>query len=146
MLEVGNGGLSTEENQSHFAMWAMLAAPLLTGNDIRSMPATITSILTNRDVIAVNQDPLGKQGTRLSSQNGLEIWSRPLSGNNAYAVALFNRTSNAASLTLNFSQLGLSGQVTVRDLWHQTDLGPSSGSYTAMNVPSHGVVMVRVAQ
>jgi alpha-galactosidase len=151
VLEVGNGGLSVAQNQSHFGMWAMLAAPLLTGNDLRSVPADIVAILTNADIIAVDQDPLGKQGTRISSQNvgngqSLETWSKQLSGNGVYAVALLNNTNNAASMTLNFSQIGLSGQVSVRDLWQHTDLGTFSGSYTAMQIPSYGVAMLRVTQ
>ena len=148
MLEVGNGGLTADENKSHFSMWAMLGAPLLAGNDLRSMPAATKTILTNTEVIAVDQDLLGAQGTLVATpQSGLQVWSKPLSGNNVRAVALLNRNGSAASITVSFTQIGLSGgAASVRDLWQHSDLGTYSGSYAAMNVPSHGVVMLRIAQ
>jgi hypothetical protein len=112
------------------------------------MSATTKAILTNAEVIAVDQDPLGKQGTLVATpQTGLQVWSRSLSGNNVRAVALFNRNGSAANITVSFAQIGLSsGQASVRDLWQHADLGALSGSYTATNVPSHGVVMLRIAQ
>jgi alpha-galactosidase len=148
MLEVGNGSLSDDENKAHFSLWAMLAAPLIAGNDLTKMSATTKAILTNAEVIAVDQDPLGKQGTLVATpQTGLQVWSRSLSGNNVRAVALFNRNGSAANITVSFAQIGLSsGQASVRDLWQHADLGALSGSYTATNVPSHGVVMLRIAQ
>ena len=148
MLEVGNGSLTQDENESHFSMWAMLAAPLLAGNDLRSMTAATTAILTNTEVAAVDQDPLGKQGTLVATpQSGLQVWSKPLSAGNVRAVGLLNRNATAASITVSFTQLGLSGaSATVRDLWHHRDLGTFSGSYTATNVPSHGVAMLRIVQ
>jgi alpha-galactosidase len=146
MLEVGNGTLTADENRSHFSMWAMLAAPLLAGNDLRSMSAGTTAILTNAEVIAVDQDPLGAQGTLVATpQTGLQVWSKPVSGGNARAVALLNRNPAAASITVTFAQIGLpNAQATVRDLWQHADLGSFDGSYTANAVPSHGVVMVRI--
>lgn len=148
MLEVGNGSLSTDENKSHFSMWAILAAPLIAGNDIRSMSQATKTTLTNTDVIAVDQDPLGQQGTLVATpQSGLQVWSKTLSGTNARAVALLNRNGSPASITVSFTQVGLSNaQASVRDLWQQVDLGMSNGSYTATNVPSHGVVMLRITQ
>jgi alpha-galactosidase len=148
MLEVGNGSLSSEENKSHFSMWAILAAPLIAGNDLTSMSASTKSILTNTEVIAVDQDPLGKQGTLVATpQTGLQVWSKTLTGSNARAVALFNRNGNPADITVSFTQIGLSnGQATVRDLWQHADLGSFNGSYTAANVPSHGVAMLRITQ
>ena len=145
MLEVGRG-MSADEDRSHFGMWAILAAPLITGNDIRSMSAATKAILTNADVIAVNQDPLGKQGTRVATPgSNLEVWSKQLSGTNTRAVALFNRSGSAASMTVTWTQLGLpAGSATVRDLYAQKDLGPSTDSYTATSVPSHGIVMLKI--
>jgi alpha-galactosidase len=147
MLEVGNGSLTADENQAHFSMWAILAAPLLAGNDLRSMSVPIRAILTNAEVIAVDQDPLGVQGTRVASPaTGLEIWSKPLAGGNVRAVALLNRNATAGSITVTFAQIGLaSGQASVRDLWQHADLGTFDGAYTANAVPSHGVVMLRIA-
>ena len=148
MLEVGNGGLTADENTSHFSMWAMLAAPLIAGNDLRSMSNATQTILTNTEVVAVEQDSLGAQGTLVATpQSGLQVWSKPLSGSNVRAVALLNRNSGSASVTVNFMQIGLSNAAaSVRDLWQHADLGMHGGSYTAVNVPSHGVAMLRIAQ
>ncbi len=89
MLEVGNGKLTLAENRAHFSMWAMLAAPLLAGNDLPHMKPEIKAILTNRDVIAIDQDKLGKQGTRVYSDGEVEVWTRHLAGG-ALAVAVLN--------------------------------------------------------
>jgi alpha-galactosidase len=147
MLEVGNGSLTETENRAHFSLWAMFAAPLIAGNDLTSMSATTTAILTNAEVIAVDQDALGNQAKVVATpQTGLQVWTKNLS-DNARAVALFNRNGSAASITVTFSQVGISsGKVTVRDLWQKADLGSFEGSYTASNVPSHGVVMLRLSQ
>ncbi|HVZ89264.1 MAG TPA: glycoside hydrolase family 27 protein [Polyangia bacterium] len=146
MLEVGNSGLSDTEGQTHFSMWAMLAAPLIAGNDLRSMSATTKATLTNSEVIAVDQDPLGNQGRLVASPGtNLQVWSKTLTGTNARAVALLNRGTGTASITVQWSALGIpTGAATVRDLWNHTDLGSFSGSYTASSVPSHGVVMLKV--
>jgi alpha-galactosidase len=144
MLEVGRG-MSADEDRSHFGMWAILAAPLITGNDLAKMSATTKAILTNPDVIAVNQDPLAKQGTRVATSGSNEVWSKEMSGTNARAVALFNRSGSAASMSVTWTQIGLpAGSATVRDLYAQKDLGPSTDSYTATSVPSHGIVMLKI--
>ena len=145
MLEVGRG-MSADEDRSHFGMWAMLAAPLIAGNDIRSMSTTTKAILTNADVVAVDQDPLGKQATLVATPgSNLQVWSKQLSGTNARAVALFNRSGAVASISVTWSQIGLpAGSATVRDLFAQKDLGASSDSYTATSVPTHGVVMLKI--
>jgi alpha-galactosidase len=148
MLEVGNGSLTADENKSHFSMWAMLAAPLLAGNDLRSMASSTTGVLTNSEMIAVDQDALGAQATLVATPTaGLQVWSKPLTGSGDRAVALLNRNGSAASITVTFAQIGLgTGTATVRDLWQHSDLGTFSGSYTATSVPSHGVVVLRIAQ
>jgi len=129
MLEVGNGGMTDTEYRSHFSLWAMMAAPLIAGNDLRSMTQATREILTNAEVIAVDQDPLGIQGRPISSSTTLEVWSKRLSGNQSYAVILFNRTAAAASITVTWSSLGItSSSATVRDLWSHMDLGPSRPS------------------
>jgi alpha-galactosidase len=145
MLEVGRG-MSADEDRSHYGMWAMLAAPLIAGNDIRSMSSTTKAILTNADVVAVDQDPLGKQGTLVAtSGSNLEVWSKQLTGTNTRAVALFNRSGGTASISVTWSQIGLpSGAATVRDLYAQKDLGSFTNSYTASSVPTHGIVMLKV--
>lgn len=147
MLEVGNGSLTDNENRAHFSLWAMFAAPLIAGNDLTTMPAATKAILTNPEVIAVDQDPLGNQAKVVATpQSGLQVWSKTLSDSKARAVALFNRNASAASITVKFADVALSGQVAVRDLWQKTDLGSFSDSYTATSVPSHGVVLLRLSQ
>lgn len=104
------------------------------------------AILTNLDIIAVDQDPLGKQGTRVATPGtNLEVWSKQLTGTNARAVALFNRSGSAASMTVKWTDIGIpAGSATVRDLYAQKDLGDSTDSYTATRVPSHGIVMLKI--
>ena len=146
MMEVGNG-LNDTEGRAHFSLWAIMAAPLIAGNDLRSMSATTKAILTNSEVIAVDQDPLGIQGQVVASPGtDLQVWSKKLSGTNARAVVLFNRGSGSASITVRWTSIGIpAGAATVRDLWSHTDLGSFNDSYTASSVPSHGVVMLRIA-
>jgi len=145
MMEVGNG-LTDTEGRAHFSMWAILAAPLIAGNDLRSMSAATKATLTNTEVIAVDQDAMGVQGRLVASPGtNLQVWSKTLSGTNTRAVALLNRGTAAASITVQWSALGIpTGAATVRDLWNHSDLGMFSGSYTASSVPSHGVVMLKV--
>ncbi len=144
MLEVGNGGMSNTEYRAHFSMWSMLAAPLMAGNDIRSMTPEIASILTNREVIAVDQDSLGSQGVRVRKDGDSEVWSKQLA-DGSRAVALLNRGAAPTQISVAWNEIGYPAQLkaTVRDLWEKKDLGKKSGSYSA-TVPSHGVVMVRV--
>jgi alpha-galactosidase len=144
MLEVGNGGMTTEEYRSHFSMWAMLAAPLIAGNDLRDMKPEIHDILTNKEVIAVDQDPLGSEGKRIVKDGDLEVWARPLQGGNR-AVILFNRSSAELKIGVGWDALGYPDHfsATVRDLWQHKDLGKFTGNFSAM-VPSHGVVMITV--
>jgi alpha-galactosidase len=144
MLEVGNGELTAAENRSHFSFWALLAAPLMAGNDLRDMKPEVHDILTNKEVIAVNQDPLGRQGRRVWKNGDLEVWSKPLA-RGARAVILFNRGVTEQEITARWGDLdypeGLSAAV--RDVWEKKDLGKVSGRFLA-KVPSHGVVMVTV--
>lgn len=146
MMEVGNGSLTDAEGRSHFSMWAMLAAPLIAGNDLRSMSAATKATLTNTDVIAVNQDPAGQQGRLVASPGtALQVWSKTLAGTNVRAVALLNRGTPSASITAEWSALGIpAGSASVRDLWSHTEMGAFIGAYTASSVPGHGVVMLRV--
>jgi alpha-galactosidase len=144
MLEVGNGGMSLTEYRAHFSMWCLLAAPLMAGNDIRTMSAGIHDILTNKEAIAIDQDPLGREGRRVKRADGLEVWAKQLA-DGGRAVALLNRTGAEANITVSWTDLGYPDHVPakVRDLWAKKDLGEKSGSFSAP-VPSHGVVMVRI--
>jgi alpha-galactosidase len=143
MLEVGNGGMTHDEYVTHMSLWAILAAPLLAGNDIRSMNDETKSILLNKEVIAVDQDAKGVQGHRVWDEGPLEIWARPL-GDGSSAVGLFNRGQSEFQMTVNFTTVGVHGSARVRDLWRHQDLGTMSGSYTTA-VPKHGAVMVKVS-
>lgn len=143
MLEVGNGTLSDVESRSHFGLWAMMAAPLIAGNDLRSMSAATRAILTNAEVIAVDQDTLGKQGAPISASTELEVWAKPLAGG-AHAVLLFNRTDLEADITVTWQSLGISGAARVRDLWLHAEIGRIPAQYTASAIPPHGSVMLLV--
>ncbi len=144
MLEVGNGGMTAGEYRAHFSMWAMLAAPLIAGNDLRSMTPEIRDILTNREIIAVDQDRLGKEGTRVRDDGDQEVWVKPMA-DGSRAVALLNRGAQDATIAVSWKELGMPADhaAPVRDLWAHRDVGPATGHYAA-TVPAHGVVVVRV--
>jgi alpha-galactosidase len=144
MLEVGNGGMTTTEYRSHFSLWAILAAPLIAGNDLRSMTLEIHDILTNKEVIAVDQDPLGREGRRVAKDGDLEIWAKQMQ-DGSRAVVLLNRGSSKHEITVNWQELGYPQHLSasVRDLWTHKDQGNSTGKFSA-EVESHGVVMVTV--
>ncbi len=144
MLEVGNGGMTDAEYRAHFSLWAIMAAPLMAGNDLRSMSPATRAILTNAEVIAVDQDSLGAQGRVVLDRGyGAQVWSRELR-DGSRAVALFNQRSDSVSITAHWSDVGLPrGRAMVRDLWGHADLGPFSDAYTARVAP-HSVVMVRI--
>ncbi len=144
MLEVGNGGMSDDEYKTHMSLWSILAAPLLAGNDLSKMTPETLAILTNKEVIAVDQDPLGKQGDRAFAVGLTEIWTKPLSGG-ALAAGLFNRDTEAHSVTLKLKDIGFSNHAKLRDLWTHQDVTASDGSYT-VTVPPHGVVMLKVSR
>jgi alpha-galactosidase len=143
MLEIGNGGMSADEYRTQMSLWAILAAPLLAGNDLSKMDETTSSILMNREVIAVDQDSLGAQGFRLAP---LQTWVRPLAGG-AKALAIFNFVTDDVPqpVTVQLKDLGFTGPVHARDLWAHKDLGVLEESFTA-TPPKGGVVMLRLWQ
>jgi len=144
MLEVGNGGMTKDEYRTHFSMWAMFSAPLLAGNDISNMSADTKEILLNKEVIAIDQDSLGIQGSRVKKADDLEVWSKQLA-DGGRAVALVNRGTGIAKITATWQDIGYPSSLSasVRDLWAARDAGRHLGSYSA-DVPSHGVVMVKI--
>jgi alpha-galactosidase len=144
MLEVGNGGMTKEEYRTHFSMWSLFSAPLLAGNDISNMSADTKEILLNKEVIAIDQDPMGIQGRRVKKTGDLEVWAKQLA-NGGRAVVLLNRGTGTAKITTSWEDIGYPSTLaaSVRDLWAAKDLGRLTGSYSA-EVPSHGVVMVKV--
>jgi alpha-galactosidase len=144
MLEVGNGGMDRDEYRTHMALWALLAAPLLAGNDLRSMSAETKEMLTNGEVLSVDQDAKGVQGHRIWEEGPLEIWAKPLA-DQSQAVGLFNRSEAALKMTLDFKAIGFSGGAKVRDLWEHKEIGTVQDTYT-VEVPKHGVVLLKVSR
>jgi len=144
MLEVGNGGMKPDEYRVHMALWALLAAPLLSGNDLRNMTSETKEMLTNSEVIAVDQDAKGVQGHRVWDEGPLEIWAKSLADGSS-AVGLFNRGESELKITLDFKTLGINGRAKLRDLWQHKDVGVADDSYTAA-VPKHGVVLLKVSK
>jgi alpha-galactosidase len=144
MLEVGNSGLTVSESRAHFSLWAILAAPLIAGNDIINMSDEIREILTNKEVIAVDQDSLGKQGTRVKDLGDLEVWARQLH-DGSRAVVLFNRGKDAAEISFEWTDIGYPNtlKANVRDLWKHEDIGKFVGGFSA-KVNGHDVVMIKV--
>ncbi len=143
MLEVGNGKMNTEEYRTHMSLWAILAAPLLAGNDLANMSPDTLAILTNREVIAVDQDALGKEGDRVYAEGPIEVWSRPLSGG-AVAVGVFNRQNGVLPAHVDFTRLGFKHTVHARDLWLHKDL--TLPEHYDVQLPPHGVLMLRVTR
>jgi alpha-galactosidase len=144
MLEVGNGGMTDTENRSHFSLWALLAAPLIAGNDLQHMTPAIHDILTNKEVIAVNQDTLGREGERVAKNGDLEVWSKQLK-DGSRAVILLNRGATEQQISATWEEVGYPSSLSasVRDLWQHKDLGKMTEKFSA-TVASHGVVMVTV--
>src|SRR6185295_13858558 len=101
----GNGGMTTNEYRAHFSLWAILAAPLIAGNDLRNMSPEIKAILTNKELIAINQDPLGRQASRVWKEGDLEIWAKPLK-DGSRAVLLLNRGTSEAEIIALWTVLG----------------------------------------
>jgi alpha-galactosidase len=145
MLEVGNGGMTTAEYRSHFSLWAMMAAPLIAGNDIAHMDDATRAILLNKEVIAVDQDPLGIQGHRVVKDGNSEVWLKTLSGG-AVAVLLFNRGDQPATIRASAEQIGwpASKRARIRDLWAHREMRVRRDGLEATLEP-HGVAMFRVS-
>jgi alpha-galactosidase len=146
MLEVGNRGLSSAESRAHFSLWCMIAAPLIAGNDVRHMSEETRLTLTDKEVIAIDQDKLGKEGFRALSEPGksIEIWVRELS-DKEWAVCALNTGPAAADLTIEWDRLGwfLHGTFGLRDVWAKKPVGDTTKPYTT-RVDSHGVTLLRL--
>jgi len=145
MLEVGRG-LTAEEDKSHFSMWCIMSSPLILGNDMTTLSQTTKNILTNNEVIAVDQDTTGLQAKVVTDNgSGLQVWAKNTNGklSKERAVVLFNRSNATATMSVKWKDLDLLGAASVRDLWLHSDLGTMDSMYTS-SVPSHGVVMLKV--
>ena len=153
MMEVGNG-MSTDEDRAHFSMWCMLAAPLIAGNDLTAMSEETCSILTNRGAIAVNQDPLGIQGFRYASENGVETWFKPLAGGD-WAVCFLNRGTSVQSVIFPWKEAAVTDTLSgrdaafakvkyrIEDIWAVKDAG-TTGKPLAVKIRPHDVAMFRL--
>ena len=144
ILQIGLGSMKYDEEKTQMTLWCILAAPLLAGNDLSHMTQQTLALLTNPEVIAVDQDSKGIEGHRVWEEGPLEVWSKPLA-DGGRAVALFNRSLSALSLEVRFADIGVRGKASVRDLWERKDLGVFTGRFEAQ-VPSHGAAMFKVTE
>ena len=142
VLQVGLGKLSNDEGRTQMTLWCILAAPLLAGNDLTKMTKETLETLTNPEVVAVDQDPLGIEGHRVWQEGPLEVWMKPLS-DGSKAVGLFNRSGSGLPIRVRFGAIGVGHSALVRDLWTRKDLGTFAEKYTA-DVPKHGAVLIKV--
>jgi alpha-galactosidase len=134
--------LSPNEQYTHISLWCLLSSPLLLGCDLTQLDAFTLNLLTNDEVLDVNQDPLGKQARRVTQTDNLEVWAKEME-DGSLAVGLFNRGEVESKVAANWSELQLNGKQIVRDLWRQKDLGEFENQFSA-TVPRHGVVLVRL--
>jgi len=143
MLEIGDGGLTPAEDTTHFAMWCMFAAPLFLGTDLSKLTSAQLSLVSNPELIAIDQDSEGHEGHYVKAQSGVEEWMRPLSGG-SYAVAMFNENSSPTTVSATLAALGIpAGSYTVRDVVNRTDLASTSSGLT-LTPTGHGISMVKL--
>jgi alpha-galactosidase len=144
MLEVGNGRMSDDAYRTHMGLWAIMAAPLIAGNDLRTMSAATRAILLNPEVIAVDQDPAGVQGRRLFREGASQVWMRPLTGDGLRAVVLYSSNLfGAENAYVTWEEIGLApGAAWVRDLWRREDLGDYDGGFGATLAPLASVMLL----
>ncbi|GES98296.1 glycoside hydrolase family 27 protein [Rhizophagus clarus] len=142
MLQVGNGNLTLDEQKSHFSLWAALKAPLLLGFDIRYPSNDTLEIVNNTEIIAINQDPLGKSVNLAQSTKTMDIWTGELS--DGYVALLLNKAGSSITIDLNFTaHLNVLGELSIRDLWEHEDKGVYNDSYSR-DVPTHGIVVLKL--
>ncbi len=147
MLEVGNGKLTPDENRTHMGLWAMLAAPLLAGNNLSQLTPEVMSVLTNREIIALDQDSLGRQADRIFAEGPIEIWARPLA-DGGRALAIFNFGEQRSYLhgsSLHLNEVGLLTGWRARNVWEGKDLGEISES-SSFTIPRHGSIVLRLSR
>lgn len=144
MLQVGRG-MTYDEDKSHFSMWCMMASPLLAGNDLRNMSSQTIEILTNKELIALNQDKACVQAERISTINQVELWLKPLyfKKGKQKAVAIFNRNSDSVDYVLTNNSIQVSANATLRDLWQHANLG-KMGDNRTFHIPAHGIVVLKI--
>jgi len=154
MMEIGRG-MTLNEDRAHFSMWAMLAAPLMAGNDLRNMKKEVTEVLTNKDVLAVDQDSLGVQGLKFNdNENGVETWVKPLK-NGDWAICFLNKSEQKQKIDFDWAKKYIADDISkktlntnkttysIKDLWTKKNLGSTKKNLIA-EIPSHDVLMVRL--
>jgi alpha-galactosidase len=144
MLEIGNGKMTEDEYRTHMTLWVILAAPLLAGNDLSKMSDADKALLMNKEAIAIDQDPLGKQGDRLYQSGDFDVWTKPLSGGRV-AVGLFNRSWDNRDVSVDLKEIGFAGGANLRDVWKSKDLGHRTGVYKE-RLPKHGASLLIVSK
>jgi len=142
MLEVGNGKMTYNEYVAHFSFWCLLAAPLMAGNDLRSMDDQTKSILINANAIKIDQDKLGIQGSKILDEGDFEIWSKRLSGGER-AMIFFNRNEKENTFAINWKQLGVKRNHDIFDIWKSANAG-NTKSIQALTIPGHSVLFYRL--
>jgi Ricin-type beta-trefoil lectin domain/Alpha galactosidase A/Alpha galactosidase C-terminal beta sandwich domain len=144
MLVVGMPGFTAAQNRTHMSLWAISGAPLIAGNNLTTMTTETKNILADKEVVAIDQDSLGRQGVKVAEdQAGRQVYSKVLAGDGRRAVVALNRTDSAADITVRFADLGLADTAAVRDVWAAADRGTTTTSYT-VNVPAHEAVLLTV--
>jgi alpha-galactosidase len=143
LLQTGNGAMTPDEYRTQLNLWAVLAAPFMLGNDVRIMTRETVSALTNAEVIAIDQDPLGKQAKRVSQSGATEVWARPLADGST-AAAFFNRGDQSAAVAVSWQQLGIDGPRRVRDVWWHQNLGTANERYVVFLTP-HTSLLLRMS-
>ena len=144
MLEVGNGKMTEDEYKTHMSLWVLEAAPLLAGNDLSKMRESDKNILMNKEAIAIDQDPLGRQGERLYQSGDLDVWTKPLS-NGRVAVGLFNRSWSTRDVSVDLAEIGFRNGASLHDVWKHKDLGRRSGIFTD-TLPKHAATLLIVGK
>jgi alpha-galactosidase len=136
--------MTDDEYRAHFSLWAVMAAPLMAGNDLREMSDATRAILTAPEVVAVDQDPLGRQGRRVARSGTTEAWARELA-DGSHAVLLLNRADAPTNVAAPLVAIGIAApRANVRDLWERADLGPCSDAVSA-RVGPHAAVLLKVS-
>jgi len=143
MLEVGNEGLTVDESRAHFSLWCMLAAPLIAGNDLRNMSDDTKAILTNKNLIAIDQDPLGRQGYRVSMKGGLEVFVKPLQDGDT-AVCLLNRGDGEKQLDFAWKEYGIGSGHSIKDLWKDQQAGTTDTRFRG-SIGRHQAIVLRLS-
>jgi alpha-galactosidase len=144
LIQVGNGGMTPDEYRTQFNLWAVLAAPMMLGNDVRIMTKETLAALSNPEVIGIDQDPLGAQGKRVAQNGQSEVWARPLA-DGSVAVAFFNRGQDSAPVAVSWQQLGIDGPRRTRDVWRHEEAGTVNGRYVVF-LSGHSSLLLRMSR